>query len=180
MDVDPTVPVVKNLLLLDSEGKRIAVKYFSKDWPNVTAQANYEKSVFAKTSRTNARGEAEITIFDDVIVVYKFVSDLMFFVTGSQDENELILATVLQGFFEAVSLLLRGAVEKKTVLENLDLALLAIDEIIDGGLILETDAATVASRVAMRGADDGPATSEQTFSKAFANAKEQLARSLLK
>ena len=32
MDVDPTVPVVKNLLLLDSEGKRIAVKYFSSDW----------------------------------------------------------------------------------------------------------------------------------------------------
>ena len=32
MDVDPTVPVVKNMLLLDSEGKRIAVKYFSKDW----------------------------------------------------------------------------------------------------------------------------------------------------
>ena len=50
---------------------------------------------------------AEITMFDDVIVVYKFVSDLMFFVTGSQDENELILATVLQGFFESISLLLR-------------------------------------------------------------------------
>ena len=50
---------------------------------------------------------AEITMFDDVIVVYKFVSDLMFFVTGSQDENELILATVLQGFYESVSLLLR-------------------------------------------------------------------------
>lgn len=27
----------------------------------------------------------------------------------------------------------RGAVEKKTVLENLDLVLLSIDEIIDGG-----------------------------------------------
>jgi hypothetical protein len=27
----------------------------------------------------------------------------------------------------------RGAVEKKTVLENLDLVLLAMDEIIDGG-----------------------------------------------
>lgn len=29
--VDPTIPVVKNLLLLDSEGKRIAVKYFTPD-----------------------------------------------------------------------------------------------------------------------------------------------------
>lgn len=56
---------------------------------------------------------AEITMFDDVIVVYKFVSDLMFFVTGSQDENELILSTVLQGFLESVSLLLRCALPSK-------------------------------------------------------------------
>ena len=46
-------------------------------------------------------------MFDDVIVVYKFLGDLMFFVTGSQDENELILCQVLQGFYEAISLLLR-------------------------------------------------------------------------
>lgn len=46
-------------------------------------------------------------MFDDVIVVYKFFGDLMFYVTGSQDENELILYTVLQAFYESISLLLR-------------------------------------------------------------------------
>ena len=108
----------------------------------VTAQANYEKSVFSKTSRTNARLEgaasaagllnqcrylhscnsglsakyvapgratAEITTFSDVIVVYKFLGDLMFYVTGAQDENELVLYQVLQGFYESISLLLRCA-----------------------------------------------------------------------
>ena len=29
--MDPTVPTVKNLLLLDADGKRIAVKYFTPD-----------------------------------------------------------------------------------------------------------------------------------------------------
>lgn len=46
-------------------------------------------------------------MFDNVVVVYKFFGDLMFFVTGSQDENEIILYTVLQAFFESISLLLR-------------------------------------------------------------------------
>ena len=46
-------------------------------------------------------------MFENNIVVYKFVQDLHFFVTGGEDENELILATVLQGFFDAVGLLLR-------------------------------------------------------------------------
>lgn len=46
-------------------------------------------------------------MFEDNIIVYKFVQDLHFFVTGGEDENEMILATVLQGFFDAVAILLR-------------------------------------------------------------------------
>lgn len=104
----------------------------------VNSQANYEKSVFAKTSRTNARQEgegvgcaqgsghsscsllalltllpssnltaAEIIMFDDYLVVYKQQGDLMFYVTGSLAENELILYSVLQAFYEATAILLR-------------------------------------------------------------------------
>ena len=62
------------------------------------------------------RSAAEITMFDDVIVVYKFIGDLMFFVTGSQDENELILYQVLQGFYEAISLLLRYQISRPELL----------------------------------------------------------------
>lgn len=46
-------------------------------------------------------------MFETNIVIYKFIQDLHFFVTGGDDENELILATVLQGFSDAVALLLR-------------------------------------------------------------------------
>jgi hypothetical protein len=48
---------VKNILLLDSEGKRVAVKYFSDDWPTNASKLAYEKSVFTKTLKTNARAE---------------------------------------------------------------------------------------------------------------------------
>lgn len=50
-------PAVKNLLLLDSEGKRVAVKYYSDDWPTNQAKLTFEKSLFAKTQKTNARTE---------------------------------------------------------------------------------------------------------------------------
>jgi coatomer subunit zeta len=50
---------------------------------------------------------AEIVMFDGQIVVYKFIQDLHFFVTGGEEDNELILASVLQGFSDAVDLLLR-------------------------------------------------------------------------
>lgn len=112
--------------------------------------------------------------------VYKFVSDVHFYVTGAVDENEIILATVLHGFFDAVSLLLRGVLEKRTVLENLDLVLLTLDELIDGGVILETEANVIANRVSMRGADGDTPLAEQSFTQALASAKEQLTRNLLR
>lgn len=57
--------------------------------------------------------KAEIAIFDNVVVLYKFIGDLMFFVTISQDENELMMYTVLEGFHESVSLLLRCVIPGK-------------------------------------------------------------------
>lgn len=126
-------------------------------------------------------------MMDDGLVVYRFIGDLMFYVVGDVDENEILLSDVLTGFCDSITLLLRNAVEKKTVLENLDLVLLAMDEITEGGLILETDPAVIATRVTMRSGDDlndSPLALEnpglQSLSVAFGNVKEQLARSLLK
>lgn len=173
-------PSVKNILLLDSEGKRVAVKYYSDDWPTHASKLAFEKSVFTKTQKTNARTEAEIAMFDGYIVVYKFIQDLHFFVTGGDNENELILATVLQGFFDAVGLILRNNVDKRTALENLDLILLCLDEIIDGGIILETEASVIAGKTTSDSLDGMSSLSEQTISQALATAREHLARSLLK
>lgn len=50
-------PSIKNVLLLDSEGKRVAVKYYTDDWPTHAAKLAFEKSVFTKTLKTNARTE---------------------------------------------------------------------------------------------------------------------------
>uniref|UniRef100_K4A395 Coatomer subunit zeta n=1 Tax=Setaria italica TaxID=4555 RepID=K4A395_SETIT len=155
--------------------KRVAVKYFSDDWPTNASKLAYEKSVFTKTLKTNARAEDEITLFDGYIVVYKFVHDLHVFVTTGDDENELVLASVLHAFSDSVGLLL-----SQTALENLDLILLCIDEIVDGGIILETDANTIVGKVASNAVDGSVPFSEQTISQALATAREHFARSLLK
>jgi len=58
--VQETCPSVKNILLLDSEGKRVAVKYYSDDWPTLSAKLAFEKSVFAKTQKANAGTEGNL------------------------------------------------------------------------------------------------------------------------
>ncbi|XP_012451912.1 coatomer subunit zeta-2 [Gossypium raimondii] len=173
-------PAVKNILILDSEGKRVAVKYYSDEWPTNSAKLAFEKSLFGRTLKSNARTEAEITIFDSNIVIYKFVQDLHFFITGGDDENELLLATVLQGLFDAIALRLRNTIDKREALENLDVIFLCIDEVVDQGMILETDANAIAGKVAIQNMDASATLSEQTISQALASAREHLTKTLLK
>jgi hypothetical protein len=52
-----SAPFIKNILLLDDEGKRVAVKYYSDDWPTLASKLSFEKSTFTKTQRTGARAE---------------------------------------------------------------------------------------------------------------------------
>lgn len=54
---------------------------------------------------------------------------------GGSSENELMLHSALVAFSEAAHMLLRNQVEKRAVLENLDLLVLCLDETIDDGYV---------------------------------------------
>lgn len=81
--------------------------------------------------------------------------------------------------YEALDHLLRGNVNKKSLLENFDYLLLVIDETLDRGIVLETDSHLVASRVAMseRSAQFTP-LHEQTLSQILDTAKTELVKQL--
>merc|ERR1712185_430529 len=120
-------PTIKNLLIMDGDGARIVSRYYTSDHANFAAEQTYEKNLFNKTSKSNARSEAEIILFNNAISVYRNLGDVWFYVTGEQDENELILIAVLSALTESLSSLLRNSVEKKSMMDNLDLVYLALD-----------------------------------------------------
>lgn len=127
---EPTLFTVKGMLILDNDGNRILAKYYDKNtFPTIKEQKAYEKNLFNKTHRANA----EIIMLDGLTCVYKSNVDLFFYVMGGTHENELILMSVLNCLFDSVSLILKKNVEKRAVLENLDIVMLAFDEICDGG-----------------------------------------------
>lgn len=49
-----------------------------------------------------------------------------------------MISTALSAFSDAVHMLLRNQVEKRAVLENLDLVLLCLDETIDEGCVVRS------------------------------------------
>ena len=135
-------------------------------------------------------------MLDGLTCLYKSSVDLFFYVVGSGQENELLLMSVLDCLFNACSGILRKNVDKKSLCDNMEVditwhnmfflqpvtmfqvIMLALDEMIDGGIILESDPAQVISRAALR-SDDIP-LGEQTVAQVLQSAKEQLRWSLLK
>ncbi len=84
-------------------------------------------------SHPSLGSSGDILLYDSQVVLYKQSLDVMFYVIGPADENPLILSTLMGAIFDSISLLLRGQVEKRAILENLDLVTLAVDECVDDG-----------------------------------------------
>jgi len=76
--------------------------------------------------------------------------DVRVVMVGPHGESELVMAHFCESMFEALSLLMSGITERGMVLDNLELVLLLIDELCDGGLILESDPHKLVSSVVLR------------------------------
>ncbi|KAF7474946.1 hypothetical protein GHT09_014298 [Marmota monax] len=85
-------------------------------------------------------------------ITYKSSIDLFLYVVGSSHENE--------------------NVEKRWLLENMDGAFLVLGEIVDGGVILESDPQQVILKVNFR-ADDS-SLNEQSVTQVLQSAKEKI------
>ena len=134
----------------------------------------------------------DIILYDAHLAVYKHSLDLIFYFIAGSTENELMLSSALQSLTDAMGMLLRNQLEKRGVLENLDLVVLCLDETIDDGcvfellssccamivtyrIIVDTDATAIASRVSRPKADTTEIVlNEQTLMNAYNTVKEKM------
>ncbi|MCJ1314183.1 Golgi-to-ER vesicle coat component [Agyrium rufum] len=145
-------------------------------YPSVQAQKAFEKGLQEKTNKQTS----DVILYDGRVVVFKLESDVMMYVVGNEGENEILLFSVVLCLRDALSILLKNSVDKRTIIENYDLVSLAIDEIIDDGIVLETDPVVVASRVSRAPAQDplsgrGIELSEQGLMNVWELGKQKLA-----
>jgi len=206
---------VNALLILstsDDASPRVLVKYYcpphlsttttpssttspgANPYPTLKEQKAFEKGLLEKT----AKQTSDVILYDNRIVVFKTEGDVMLYVVGSADENEILLYSALLALRDSLNILLkyvwnqgllrptpplhilfsshltstmtaariasqltnqltnvcRNSTDKRTIIENYDLVSLATDEIIDDGIILETDPVLISSRVSRPPAQD--------------------------
>ncbi|XP_061445661.1 coatomer subunit zeta-2 [Rhineura floridana] len=172
--LEPSLYTVKAIFILDSFGQRLLAKYYDDMFPSMKEQKSFERNVFNKTHKT----DSEIAFLEGLTIVYKSSIDLFFYVVGSPHENELMLMSVLTCLFESLNHMLQKNMEKRTLMENMDGVFLVVDEIVDGGVILESDPQQVIQKLNFR--VDDSSISEHSVTQVLQSAKEQIKWSLLK
>ncbi|KAK2762865.1 Golgi-to-ER vesicle coat component [Arachnomyces sp. PD_36] len=185
------------LIMSTDDSSRIYTKYYSpphppagtpagstdypgaNPYPSVKDQKAFEKGLLEKTVKQTS----DVILYDNRVVVFKMESDVMLYVVGGAEENEILLYNVVLSLRDTLSILFKGATDKRTIIENYDLVTLAIDEIIDDGIILETDPVLISSRVSRAPVQDvqnmkGIDLSEQGLLNAWEFGKRRLAEGL--
>lgn len=167
---------IKALFILDSEGQRICAKFYAGNFKTIAEQEALEKML---PRSAEPGSEADILMIENHVVVFRNGgSGVMFYVVGSDTENELILTAVLNAAFDSLSTLLRDQLDRRMLLDNFELVLLTLDEIVDDGVILEVDEKAVRNRVLMKGAtaENDTAVGDMTIAEAVEKAKEQASK----
>ncbi|KAI9833093.1 MAG: Golgi-to-ER vesicle coat component [Phylliscum demangeonii] len=186
------------LILSTDDSSRILAKYYSaphppagasdrsgashpgaNPYPTLKEQKAFEKGLGEKTCKL----PSDIILYDNRIVVFKMESDVMIYVVGGANENEILLYNLLLALRDSLTILLKNPPDKRSIIENYDLVSLAIDEMVDDGIILETDPAVVVMRVSRPPLQDAPSVknidlSEQGLLNAWEFGKMKLTERL--
>ena len=75
----------------------------SNPYPDLKSQKTFEKGLIDKT----AKQTGDIILYDNRIVLYKLESDVMIYVVGSVDENEILLYNTVLAVRDSLHLLFK-------------------------------------------------------------------------
>lgn len=112
---------VQAVLILAADGSsdssRIFTKYYEaphtsatvpsppQSYKTVKEQKAFEKGLLDKT----AKQTSDVILYDNKVVVFKQESDVMLYVVGGSEENEILLYNVILAIRDSLSLLLKYA-----------------------------------------------------------------------
>lgn len=109
------------LILPTDDTSRILAKYYSaphppagaapnatnypgaNPYPSLKEQKAFEKGLLEKTNKQTS----DVILYDNRVVVFKMESDVMLYVVGGPDENEIMLFNVVLALRDALSILLK-------------------------------------------------------------------------
>eukprot|EP00485_Elphidium_margaritaceum_P007270 CAMPEP_0202703270 /NCGR_PEP_ID=MMETSP1385-20130828/16126_1 /ASSEMBLY_ACC=CAM_ASM_000861 /TAXON_ID=933848 /ORGANISM="Elphidium margaritaceum" /LENGTH=172 /DNA_ID=CAMNT_0049361093 /DNA_START=57 /DNA_END=575 /DNA_ORIENTATION=+ len=164
-------PTIQAIIILDSNGRRLCAKYFSQgaEFSNKTNQTKFESEILAKSNRSIQRSDNDVLIYNNHLVLYVSSANVRIFVVASSTANELVVDEVLRALESALTTLLKGQIDTRGIIDNMDYVLLAMDEVCEDGIIFETEGDNISKRVLMK---DISTMTQETLFDAYHKARD--------
>ena len=173
--------LIKFIIILDNNGRLIYGKYFiDKDQER---QREFEKQLCFQVKNLNiTQGELDIFNIDDYNVFVKIIGEIAYFIGVNEEDNECLGYNFCMIFENCLGSVINDNFDRKKIFDNLDKIMLIIDEMVDNGLIINTDPDSIQKLISLQDESGSKfisfGTSEQTsssggglFSSIFSGAK---------
>ena len=130
--------LVKFIIILDNSGKLIYSKYFTgKDQ---IKQREFEKQICFQVKNLNiSPGELDIFSMEDYNIFVKIIGQIAYFIGLNEEDNECLGYNFCKIFENCLGNITNDNFDRIKIFENLERIIVMIDEMLDNGLIVNTD-----------------------------------------
>uniref|UniRef100_A0A3B0MW23 Coatomer subunit zeta n=1 Tax=Theileria annulata TaxID=5874 RepID=A0A3B0MW23_THEAN len=156
------VTQVEAILILGENGEKIAVRYYKLHPSSKLSFSEDEQKIFEKSlvdqleqARTSEI-QHDCLLLENHLVVFSIVADVYIVVVGHLTENELILSQLCKNVEKVLEYLTKYVdiyvisfydIKKDFVYEKLASVFLLLDDVVDGGIIMETEHEVIIKRL---------------------------------
>ncbi|MES1921502.1 hypothetical protein MHBO_003030 [Bonamia ostreae] len=166
---------IKSIIVLSDKGARIYSKHSPKTKTKITNKSQFEDQIYQKAFKNASLSEVEPFILNsEELLLHKRYDGLYICMLCDIDANEILMASIFAVLEKSLEALYKKPISLDSVLENLSILFLAINEIVFDGIISETEADLVVERVRMDASFQDNVFIEQTIGQAISNLKEQI------
>ena len=179
--LDNVACLIKFIIILDNSGKLIYGRYFiDKDQER---QREFEKQLCFQVKNLNiSQDELDIFNIDDYNVFVKIIGEIAYFIGIDEEDNECLGYNFCKIFENCLGSITNDNFDRQKIFDNLDKIMLIIDEMVDNGLIINTDPESIEKLISHQNESGSKfisfGTSEQSsssggglFSSIFSGAK---------
>ena len=83
--------------------------------------------------------ENDIMTIDNYTAIFRCYVDMTIYLLGDRDDNEMVLAMVLDTIHDCFDTVFKRNIERKSLINNMTAVILVIDELIDQGIVMAAD-----------------------------------------
>ena len=172
--------LVKFIIILDNSGKLIYSKYFTgKDQ---IKQREFEKQLCFQVKNLNiCQGELDIFSMDDYNIFVKIIGEIAYFIGLNEEDNECLGYNFCKLFENCLGNITNDNFERPKIFDNLEKIIVMIDEMLDNGLIVNTDSDSISKLICHQeetgskfisfGTSDNSSSGGGLFSSLFSGAR---------